>query len=184
MRSLAWISFFVLACGRTASSSGAQPADDAATRLAASYAEIARDTVVWEGARQGDPDEVTRLYHYEGVARLLERGGRKPDRMAVIAALAHAPDFTPFPWLADQAASGDDKEAVSALDSMVTLATRVRTTNDPEDADDLHDGCIRTLELARSSRQPKERRAAAVGILRMLVDRGCVKAEDIPTELD
>jgi hypothetical protein len=77
-----------------------------------------------------------------------------------------------------------DDDAKAALESIVELAARRRRATDPEDADELHAGCVALLDLARSTERSKERRVLAIRALRMLAERGCVKRADIPTDLD
>jgi hypothetical protein len=144
----------------------------------------AREAAQWAAAREGEAEELARLVDLVGCEGVRERGEDAALRTTAIRALEYCTDFTELPWLAQIAASGRDEEARAALDSIVELAARRRTATDPEDAEELHAGCVALLELARATDRPKERRAVSIRALRMLADRGCVRRSEIPTDLD
>jgi hypothetical protein len=144
----------------------------------------AREAAQWAAAEQGDPEELMRLEDQVGCERLHELGLRPDLRVTAIRAMAYCGDFSELPWLVQCATEAGDTEARAALEAVDDLAARPRRATDPEDADELHVGCASLLALARSTSRPKERRVLAVGALRMLADRGCVRRAEIPTDLD
>jgi hypothetical protein len=188
-----------LGCGKSAAPSASTPSasvpsagasDAAATASAAEDAGVApmdaREAAQWAaaGAKDVDPEELARLADLVGCEGLRERGDEAELRPTAIRAMQYCRDFSELPWLAQVATSGADDDARAALDSVVELAARPRRATDPEDADELHVGCGALLDLARGAERPRERRVRAIRALRMLVDRGCVKRADIPTDLD
>ncbi len=145
----------------------------------------AREGEAWARAQDGgDDDDELRLADLVGCTGLRERAEDARLRRTAVRAMAHCPDFSELPWLAALGAHGADGEALEALDSIVQQAARVRRATDPEDADELHDGCGALLALARTTDAPAPRRVRAIRALRMLSDRGCVKRADIPADLD
>jgi hypothetical protein len=163
----------------SAAASDAAPGDDAGA-----VAIDPEEADAWARAREGDEDDRVRLADLVGCGGLEEGAARSDLRMTAIQAMAYCHDFSELPWLAGVAAGDDEAQARAALESIVDLAAQPRRATDPEDADELHTGCGALLGLARSMDRPKERRVPAIRALRMLVDRGCVKSGDIPTDLD
>ncbi len=163
---------------------------DGATAAAVDDAGVApmdaREASLWTaaGGKDADPEDLARLADLVGCTGLRERADDATRRMTALRAMQYCGDFSELPWLAEVATTGKDDEARAALDAAVELAARPRRATDPEDADELHAGCGALLELAKGAERPKERRVGAIRALRMLVDRGCVKKADIPTELD
>jgi hypothetical protein len=143
-----------------------------------------REAAQWAEARQGEPEELMRLVNLVGCSGLRERAVSRELRPTAIFAMKYCPDFSELPWLVALAAGKDDVEARAALDSIGELAARPRRGTDPEDADELHAGCQALLVLARSISEPKPRRVRAVRALRMLSERGCVRRDDIPKDVD
>jgi hypothetical protein len=144
----------------------------------------AREAAQWAAAKEGDPEELTRLADLVGCEGLRERASDAELRPTAIRAMQECRDFSELPWLAQVAGEGSDADARAALDSIVELSARRRRATDPEDADELHAGCGALLALARATDRPRERRVLAIRALRMLSERGCVKRADIPTDLD
>jgi hypothetical protein len=191
-----------MGCGKSTAPSASMPSPgvpsatggDAASIAAAGAGDDAglapmdaREAAQWTaaGAKDVDPEELARLADLVGCEGLRERGVEAAERrMTALRAMQYCRDFSELPWLADVATTGSDEEARAALDAAVELAARPRRATDPEDADELHVGCGTLLALAKGAERPKERRVLAIRALRMLVDRGCVKKADIPTELD
>jgi hypothetical protein len=138
----------------------------------------------WARAQDGGDDDDIRLADLVGCTGLRERAGDTRLRRTAVRAMAHCQDFSELPWLAGLGARGADGEAIEALDAIVQQAARVRRATDPEDADELHEGCGALLSLAHTAEAPAPRRVRAIRALRMLSDRGCVKRADIPVELD
>lgn len=175
-------------CGKaTSNASAASAARDAALDAAdpdGGEPMDAREAEAWARAKAGDEDESIRLATLLGCTGLRERAADPALRRTAIQAMAHCADFAELPWLADVATRARDDEALDALDAVVDEAARVRRPTDPEDADELHAGCGALLALARTPNAPRPRRVRAVSALRMLVDRGCVKAADIPHDVD
>ncbi len=81
------------------------------------------------------------------------------------------------------AETGADSEASAALAAINSVAAQPRRSVDPEDQSELHAGCERLLRVAKESKS-RERRIGAIDALRMMIDRGCAKADQIPTDLD
>jgi surface antigen len=179
----------LVACGR---SQPAGPAPPAATLSASASASAASEhkleleaqlAELWKMAKDGEGDDLARLARREGSTGLMEKGQADASlRLTALRALAYAPDFVALPWLGHMALTGSSEEAQAALDSAVDLAAQPRKQLDPEDALELKEGCTKLLEVARKG--PTERRIPAIRALRMLVDRGCVKKEEIPSDLD
>jgi hypothetical protein len=144
----------------------------------------AREAAQWGAAVQGSPEEQMRLVDLVGCAGLRERASARDLRATAISAMQYCPDFTELPWLAELAADKSDTEARAALEAIDELAARRRHATDPEDADELRAGCSALLALAKSTARPRERRVLAVRALRMLSERGCVRREDIPKDVD
>jgi hypothetical protein len=143
-----------------------------------------REAAQWEAAKEGEDAELMRLVDLVGCEGLEQRAGTKELRATALAAMAYCPEFTELPWLARVGMEGNDADARAALEAVVEQAARPRRSTDPEDAEELHAGCQTLLALAKDASRPKERRVLAVNALRMVSERGCVKAGEIPTELD
>ena len=196
---------FAFACNRTApqagnvgatpGSSDASLASAAPSALARSDAElraalkIARDPEVDElwtraAAKESEADDLARLARREGSAGLMERGADPAYRELAVRALAHTEGFGSVAWLAEVALGAGEAESQSALASIADLAAQPRRATDPEDALELHAGCERLLGFAKDVGRAKKARIEAVRALRMLADRGCVRIQDIPADLD
>jgi hypothetical protein len=144
----------------------------------------AREAAQWSAAADQDPEELMRLEDLVGCQGLRDRASQPNLRVTAIHAMKYCPDFTELPWLVDLAAEKNDDEARAALETIDELAARPRRATDPEDADELHAGCGGLLAFARSPSRAKDRRVLAVRALRMLSERGCVRREDIPKDVD
>ena len=172
-------------CGDGAS--GGDVGAVAALEAAAQAALIERVPEVerlWTDAREGDETELARLASREGSAGLVERATDPRFRSTALAAMGHALGLGALPTLGQSAKSGPESEALVAVDSAARLAANKREQGDPEEVDELRDGCAALLASATDRARPRLVRVGAVRALRMLVDRGCVKSADIPTELD
>ncbi len=169
-----------------ASSSGTAPVHgvDAAADEDAGDPMDSLEAEAWARAQDGGDDDDIRLSDLVGCSGLRERAQDPRLRRTAVRAMAECRDFSELPWLADLGAHGAGPEAIEALDAIVQQAARVRRATDPEDADELHAGCAALLALSRAKDQPPPRRIRAIGALRMLADRGCVKRADIPVDLD
>jgi hypothetical protein len=144
-----------------------------------------RERAQWAAAREGDAEERMRLADLVGCGGLQERALADAELRSVAAAsMGYCNDFSELPWLAEVAAGKDDAEARAALVAIGQLAARPRRATDPEDAPELHEGCAALLAMARDPGRPKDRRALAIGALRMLAERACVSPADIPRDLD
>ena len=143
-----------------------------------------QEAQAWDRAKDGDDDDRMRLADRVGCTGLRERASETARRPTAIRAMAYCGDFSELPWLTSIAASGDETEALEALDAMVDQAARPRRATDPEDAAELSAGCRALLALSRDEGQSRARRVIAIRALRMLAPRGCVKREEIPTEFD
>ncbi len=143
-----------------------------------------RETAAWARAQDGGEDDDARLADLVGCTGLRERAAAARLRPTALRAMAQCRDFSELPWLGEVAAGPNDADALAALDAVVEEAARPRRPTDPEDAEELHDGCGELLALARAVDRPAARRVRAIRALRMLSERGCVKRADIPTDLD
>jgi hypothetical protein len=177
-------------CPKKAPPSAEAGASDAPGDAAIREAEAApspedlRIEELWSRAKDGEADDLARLADREGTLGLEEGGTDPAHRLTALRAAGFAGDLTALPWLADVATSGTDEEAVVALASAAELAAAPRRSVDPEDALELRAGCDALLGLAKEPTKPKPRRIGAIRVLRMLSDRGCAKAADVPTDLD
>ncbi len=144
----------------------------------------AREADAWTRAREGDDEDRMRLADLVGCTGLRERADDKSLRITAVRAMAHCPDFSELPWLVGVGASEGDAESLEALDAVIEQAARPRRARDPEDGDELGEGCTQLLALARDTSAARPRRVVAIRALRMLVDTGCVKTSDIPGDLD
>jgi hypothetical protein len=184
-----WALAGALGCGKarqggSGDGSSAGGADDVAAGASEASAPMdARETAQWTAARQGDPEELMRLEDLVGCEGLVERAARQELRETAIRAMQYCPDFSELPWLARSATEGATAEARAALETIDELAARPRRATDPEDAEELHEGCAALLDLSRAESRPRERRVLAVRALRMLADRGCARTADIPAGL-
>jgi hypothetical protein len=87
-----------------------------------------------------------------------------------------------LPYLVKAAAGESGDEAKLAQESILELATRPRSSVDPEDAAELEEGCKGLLVLAKDTAKAKPRRVNAVRALRMLP---CpIKPEEVPSDVD
>jgi hypothetical protein len=168
----------------TASGSDAAHAAEAGGDDDAGEPMDARESEAWGRAQDGGDDDDIRLADLVGCVGLRERAQDSRLRRTAVRAMAQCQDFSELPWLADLATRGSDADALEALDAIVTQSARVRRATDPEDADELHEGCGELLALAKTATQPAPRRVRAIRALRMLSERGCVKRADIPGDLD
>jgi len=184
-----------MACGRSSQSGAVAPSASgggapSASASAASSAETdaepmdPRDADLWARAADGGDEDLARLADREGSVGLVERGADPARRMTAIRALAYVHDFVALPWLAEIAEGKDDGEALAALDSIVDVASQPRRAVDPEDGAEVRAGCDRLLSLAKAEKANRDRRIVAIRAIRMMMDRGCAKADDVPTELD
>jgi hypothetical protein len=173
-------------CGKGTSGGGTTPATSSQagvtsttpdTDAAVAWDDRTRD--LWTRAKDGDEDDLMRLAAREGSAGLEEGARDSAWKNTAIRAMAYAPGLAQIAYLADVAKGGADEDARAALVSLATIAARVRTSEDPEDALELRAGCDTLKSLADDSSAPRERRIGAVRALRMLADRGCVRSADI-----
>jgi len=143
-----------------------------------------RDERMWGHAKDGDEEDLTTLATHEGAAGLVEAASEAELRSTAIKAMAYARGWAQLPFLAKTASGKDDTEARLALDSVVELATRVRRAEDPEDADELREGCDALSGLARDTKRQRVRRIAAIRALRMMPCPPPKSGEELPTDLD
>ena len=143
-----------------------------------------READAWAHAKDGDDEDRMRLADLIGCVGLRERAGDPQWRATAIHAMAFCSDFSELPWLVSLGTGGSDPLAVDALQTALDLAARSRRATDAEDAQELGEGGRALLAFARDVHGPKGKRVVAVRALRMLAERGCVKAGDIPTDLD
>jgi hypothetical protein len=142
---------------------------------------------LWTRAEDGDDDELSRLAAREGEHGLEERAVMPQHRVTALRAMAFAEGFSALPTLGAAAEHGTSAEARAAVDSADAIAARKRAQSDVEDAAELSTGCAGLLAAARNGARERPVRVGAVRALRMLADAygaHCVKAVDIPTDVD
>lgn len=135
---------------------------------------------LWELAKDGEEEDLATLAVHEGAVGLIEGAGRADQRMTAIKAMAYARGWAQLPYLATTAAGKDDAEAKAALESVIDLAARPRSSEDPEDKPELEEGCAKLVDLAKAADRDKARRVMALRALRMMP---CPKSE-LPSDLD
>ncbi len=145
-----------------------------------------RETELWERAEDGEADDLARLADRVGTDGLIETAANTAgtERQTALRALGFTADLSALSFLADVGTKGSDPDAQAALDSAAAIAAQPRRQVDPEYALELHAGCAELLALAKDEKRPRLRRVAAIRALRMLAERGCVKREEIPADLD
>lgn len=164
-------------CSRRPSATNEVPS---AASVAPDAAPPPRDPALWAPAKEGEPEDLAALAVKEGAAGLVEAAGDPSMRPTAIRAMGYARGWAQLPFLAQLAAAPDDGEARMALDAVIELAARPRRSEDPEDAEELKEGCEGLLALAKDDKRPRGRRVSAVRALRMMP---CPRA-DLPTDLD
>lgn len=176
-------------CGQRAPGGGDTTAAHAPDDLDGSPAEkaappaVARDSLIWKGAAEGEEEDLAALAAHEGAAGLVEATSDPALRDTALRAMAHARGWAQMPYLASVASGKDEERARLALESMVALAARPRTAEDPEDAEELREGCEGLLALARDAARARRRRVLAVRALRMLPCSGA-EGDAVPTDVD
>jgi hypothetical protein len=143
-----------------------------------------RDPRLWENARDGDQEDLTTLAVHEGAMGLVEAASDPGLRRTAIRAMAFARGWAQLPFLAKAASGKDDEEARLALDAAVELATRPRTAEDPEDSDELREGCDALFAIARDATRPRPRRVSAIRALRMMSCPPPGDGEALPSDVD
>jgi hypothetical protein len=143
-----------------------------------------RDPLLWGNAKGGEEEDLTTLATHEGAAGLLEAAGDPELRPVAIRAMGYARGWAQLPYLARAAGGKEDEEAQLALAAIVELAVRPRTAEDPEDADELQEGCKALLAMAREPKNARARRVPAVRALRMLPCPPAKEGEGIPADVD
>ena len=140
-----------------------------------------RNVAMWTAAREGSTDELASLATHEGAAGLVEAAAEPQLRPTAIRAMAFARGWAQLPYLTKLALGSEDEEAKLVLESIVELAARPRKQDDPEDADELVQGCKDLTGLAKDSAKEKDRRIGALRALRMMP---CSGRADLPADLD
>lgn len=157
--------------GSDPSGAGAQLDGDAAVGTTAARepdASSLRDPLLWEHAREGDPEDLAALAAHEGAMGLVEAASDPGLRKTSVRAMGYARGWAQLPYLAKLATGKDEGDATAALEATVELATRPRRAEDPEDADELREGCASLLRLARDDKRARSQRVPAIRALRML----------------
>ena len=171
-------------CGGVAPAADAGPAWLDAGDAAIDAARPADVEELWRWAEDGGDDELERLALEEGQAGLEERAAVGARRVTALRAMAFVPGYAALPTLGAAAQRGTPDEARAAVLSADAIAARKREQVDPEDDDELAAGCAALLAAAKDATRPREVRVGAVRALRMLEDRRCVAASEIPTDVD
>lgn len=183
------------ACGKRIPAGGdptgasAQLGGDAAS-IVAREADAAslRDPLLWEHAREGDAEDLAALAAHEGAIGLVEAAADPALRRTAVRAMGYARGWAQVPYLAKLAGGKDDGDATAALEATVELATRPRRAEDPEDTDELREGCETLVRLGRDDKRERGRRVLAIRALRMLpcppdgADGGSPLPHDVDTK--
>ena len=143
-----------------------------------------RDERMWNHAKDGEDEDLSTLAAHEGAMGLVEATSDPTLRSTAIRAMAFARGWAQLPFLARAASDKDDEEARLALDAVVELAARPRRAEDPEDAEELAQGCELLSTLARDAARPRERRVGAIRALRMMPCPPPKDGEALPTDVD
>ncbi|MCL2450954.1 MAG: hypothetical protein FWD17_18575 [Polyangiaceae bacterium] len=143
-----------------------------------------REVEAWARAKGGDEDELGRLAEALGCTGLRERAAVPALRATALRAMGSCGDFSELAWMAEVAAGGSDADSAIAFESIIDLVARPRRALDPDDADEVAEGCRTLLAVARAADGPRARRVGAIRALRMLSERGCTEANALPSDLD
>jgi hypothetical protein len=143
-----------------------------------------RDALLWSHAKDGDTEDLMTLAAHEGAMGLIEAAEDASLRRTAIRAMAHARGWAQVPFLATVASGKADDDARLALDAIGELAARPRRAEDPEDADELREGCDALVTLARDPARTKERRVSALRAFRMMPCPPRKPGEEPPSDLD
>ncbi|MBX3204114.1 MAG: hypothetical protein KF764_03545 [Labilithrix sp.] len=178
-------------CGKRLPAGGAATAakhagGDAAAPASAAREDAAdlRDPRMWESAKDGELEDLATLAAHEGAIGLVEATTDPALRPTAIRAMAYARGWAHLPYLAKAAGGKNDDEARLALESTVELAARPRRAEDPEDADELREGCEGLVGLARDASRPRPRRVLAIRALRMMPCPPFEGGEGLPSDVD
>lgn len=193
LRGLAGATVAVLAsCGSRPSGTGgeAQPPSSASAfeagageRSPIAAIDDARTKDLWERAnKEGEVDDFARLADHVGTPALEAALADKERRVSALRALGHSPGFGQLLPLAKAAKEGPDADAEGAFTSIRLLALRPVKSEDQEELSEMREGCAVLVALATDKGAPGPRRKNALSVLRMLKERGCVAAKDIPAE--
>jgi hypothetical protein len=138
--------------------------------------------LLWGSAKEGDAEDLATLAAHEGAVGLVEAASDPARHLTAIRAMGFAPGWGQLPFLASAAAGKDDEDARLALDAILEIAARPRKSEDPEDLDELREGCETLDALVRDTTRPRPRRVAGIRALRMLP---CPPPpSDLPTDVD
>ncbi len=177
-----------VACGRaspTANVPDTSPGLPRGTLASDAGLERAPELVeLWKRAAEGVEEDLMRLGQTEGAAGLAEGATTPATRLLAARAMPHSHGLAGLAWLGERAATDDVEIAREAAHSAVAIAARGRDQLDPEDAEEMRAGCKYLLAAARDERRDREVRIDAVRAVRLLLDRGCAKNEEVPTALD
>jgi hypothetical protein len=176
-------------CGKRAPAGGAASAGQASSSSSSggsleADAAVQNVPLLWSSAKEGEAEDLAALAAHEGALGLVEAAGDAALRSTAIRAMGYAHGWAQLPFLAKTASGKDDDEARLALDASLELAIRPRTSEDPEDADELREGCESLVALARDSARPRPRRVAAARVLRMIPCPPRKAGEELPSDLD
>jgi hypothetical protein len=143
-----------------------------------------RDMRKWESAKDGEEEDLATLAVHEGAVGLVEAASDPALRPTAIRAMGYARGWAQLPFLAKTASAQNDDEARLALDAAVELATRPRRAEDPEDSDELREGCDGLMALARGTSRPRPRRVSAIRALRMMPCPPPTDGKALPSDVD
>lgn len=139
------------------------------------------DALAWENAREGDVEDLVALAVQEGAAGLVEAAGDRDRKKTALRAMAFARGWAQLPYLAKTAGERDDEDARLALEAITELGNRPRRSEDPEDAEELKEGCEALASLVRDVSRPRGRRVLALRGIRLVP---CPAGKELPGDLD
>lgn len=184
------IAVCIVACGRTSPTANAPDSSKPvpSTVAASDGGEGPREAheamdELWSRAAEGAEEDVIRLARTLGPTGLADGATTKETNRLAAKAMAYTEGLAGLAWLADKAAGEDTELALEAAESAVRLAARGRDQNDPEDVEEMREGCKKLLAVSKGS-APKPLKIKAIRAMRLLADRGCQKVEDIPKDFD
>jgi hypothetical protein len=175
MRFFWLVAFAVSGCGGC-QNTAALPSDDGAPdgiALAPIAPMSEGEKKLWEAAKDGDEMELSRLANDRGPSGLVERASDPALRETAIRAMGYTRSLVGLPLLGDSAAKDPEPLATAAVQSAEMLAAEPRRTWDPEDADEVRQGCDKLKAAAADPARPKAVRDGASRAVKMLADLGC-----------
>jgi hypothetical protein len=159
------------ACGKrlpAGATSAAATADAMSPQRSSEDASVRHDAMLWEQAQGGSIEDLAALAAHEGAIGLTEGAADPALRSTAIRAMAYARGWAQLPFLVQVANGKSDDETNLALDAAVELAVRPRLAEDPEDFEELREGCQGLVRFVRDDKRARAARVLAMRALRMM----------------